>query len=462
MIHIIDSQIFGSVWGTEEMREIFDEERRIQGWLDVIAALARAQGELGIIPREAAEEIRRRCNLKEINLEAVRKGYEETGHSTLGLIRELKRVCRGDAGEWVYFGATVQDITDTWLSLALLRAHAVISRDVREVIQILLNLAEQYRDALMVGRTHGQQGLPVTFGMKMAVWAAEFGRHAERLDALRTRLGEGQLAGAVGTLSAFKEQGLALQERFFQLLGLRPPLIHWLNSRDNLVEYLNTLSLIGNSFDKIGHEIYNLQRNEISEVKEGFLFGTVGSITMPHKRNPEISEHLGTLARLIRHHAQALSENMVHDHERDGRSWKAEWAIIPPAIIMTGALLKLGKRLLENLEVDTEKMMANLNAGGGIMFSERVMLALARYVGKQTAHEHVYRIAVRSQEEKRPFMELIREDPFVRQYLSDEALAELTDVRSLAGLSGELVDRTVVYLRRVYPTDEARPRSDAR
>jgi len=451
---MIDSLIYRRAWGTEEMRAIFDDVPRTQAWLDIIVALAQAQAEVGLIPADAAEEIARVAKVENLDMDALRKGYEETGHSTLGLIRELKKLCRGDAGEWVYYGATVQDITDTWTMLALRKVWEIVFRDLREIEGILLDLAQRHRDTLMVGRTHGQAGLPITFGFKVAVWMREIRRHIERLKEMRPRLSVGQLSGGVGSLSSFGDVGFELQERFFAKLGLQPPDIAWDTARDTLAEFLNLLALIAGTIDKIGHEVYNLQRSEIGEVREGFVPGVVGSITMPHKRNPEIAEHLGTLSRLIRHHAAALNESLVHDHERDGRSWKLEWAAIPPACVMAGALLHLAKNMLAHLEVDAEAMRRNLEATQGYVLSEGVMLALARKVGKQTAHTIVYETAMAAFEAGRPLKEALLEEPRVREHLSAEELEELFDYRKQVGLCPQFVDRAVALTQADRERDE--------
>ncbi len=205
-------------------------------------------------------------------------------------IQSLDGVNLPAAGEWLYYGATVHDITDTWLAIALLKVWAIVFRDLRDLEVILLDLALTHRDTPMPGRTHGQPGLPITFGFKVVVWVREVRRHIDRLKDIRPRLGRGELAGGVGSLSSFGERGFEVQERFFAKLGLRPPDIVWNTARDTLVEFINLLAMMGATFDKIGQEIYNLQRPEIGEVREGFVSGTVGSITMPHKRNPEIGQ----------------------------------------------------------------------------------------------------------------------------------------------------------------------------
>ncbi|MCZ7572570.1 MAG: adenylosuccinate lyase family protein [Ardenticatenaceae bacterium] len=454
-VHMIDSLIYGGAWGTDETRAIFDDGPRTQAWLDIIVALAQAQGELGLIPPEAAEEIARVARVENLDLNEVRKGYEATGHSMLGLIRVLQRTCRGNAGEYIYYGATVQDITDTWTVLALRQVWDIVFRDLREIESTLLALAQTHRDTLMAGRTHGQPGLPITFGFKVAVWMREIRRHIERLKELRPRLAVGQLSGGVGSLSSFGEVGLELQERFLHRLGLQPPDIAWDTTRDTLAEFLNVLALIASTFDKIGQEVYNLQRPELGEVREGFVRGVVGSITMPHKRNPEIAEHLGTLARLIRHHAAALTESLVHDHERDGRSWKAEWATIPPACVMMGSALRLAKTMVTHLEVDAAAMHRNLEATRGYVLSEGVMLALAPIVGKQTAHTIVYETAMAAFEAGRPLKAALLEEPRVRAHLSAHEIETLMDYRQQVGLCPEFVDRVVALTE----ADQARDRA---
>jgi len=440
-IHIIDSQIYGGAWSTDEMQAIFDDVPRTQGWLDVIATLAEAQAEVGLIPAEVAPEIRRVCQVELLSMEGLRQGYKETGHSTLGLIRELKKLCSPEAGEWLYYGATVQDITDTWLAMALLKVWDIAFRDLRDIEDILLKLAVAHRDTPMPGRTHGQPGLPITFGFKVAVWVREIRRHIERLKDVRKRLGEGQLAGGVGSLSSLGEQGFELQERFFAKLDLRPPDITWINVRDTLAEFMNLLALIAATFDKIGHEVYNLQHPELGEVREGFVSGTVGSITMPHKRNPEIAEHLGSLARLIRHNAACLAENLVHEHERDARSWKAEWGLIGPICAMTGAVLRLSKIMCANLQVDEARMLANLEATRGHVLSEGVMLALAQKIGKQTAHELVYTTAMAAFEADRPLKEAVLENEQITSHLSKAEIESLFNYRQRLGHCPEFVDR---------------------
>jgi len=201
--------------------------------------------------------------------------------------------------------------------------------------------------------------------------------------------------------------------------------------------------MISSTLDKVGHEVYSLQRPEISEVNELFLKGTVGSITMPHKRNPELSEHLGTLARLIRHNTNCLNENLVHEHERDGRSWKSEWGLIGTICVMVGAQLHLGYKLCSTLQVNSEKMMANIEAAKGHIFSEGIMLALARKIGKQSAHDLVYMIAMTAQKENRSLKSCLADNKKVMEHLSIDDIDSLFDYKLQLGLCPQFVDQII-------------------
>ncbi|HLU71605.1 MAG TPA: adenylosuccinate lyase family protein [Nonomuraea sp.] len=357
---ISDSLTYSHLWGTDELRQIFDEKARLQGWLDVLAALARAQAAEGLIPAEAAETITAELRVERLDLERVAQGTRETGHSTLGLIHELRRVLPETAREHVYVGATVQDVTDTWTSLAMRAVGGIVWRDLRRIEDGLLDLALAFRDAPIAGRTHGQPGAPATFGWKAASWADEIRRHLDRLREGAPRWLVAQLGGGIGTLVAYGDRGLAIRSRFAADLALADPVISWLSSRDRIAEFGALLAMITGTLARIGDEVYELQRPEIGELGEPRAEGVVGSITMHHKRNPEGSEHLSTLARLVRSSAGVLMESVVSQHERDGRAWKAEWVALPEACLLAGTALRLGVQLVEGLEVHADRMAANM------------------------------------------------------------------------------------------------------
>ena len=288
------------------------KKRKFSRWLEILAVLAETEGEFGLVPADMAARVAAACRAIEPDsdfLNEVRQGFEASSHSTQGLIQAVQRRCQGGSGQWLYCGATVQDLADTWMMAALRDARGIYARDLQETDAALRELAERHRDTVMAGRTHGQQGLPITFGFKVAGWIAEIDRHRQRLAEIATRVDVGQLCGGVGSLSSLGPRAFEIQNRFLSRLGLRSPEISWTSSRDVLAEWCNLVVLITATADRIGHEVYNLQRSEVGEVAESFVPGTVGSITMPHKRNPEISEHLGTLARVARHSAAMIAEN---------------------------------------------------------------------------------------------------------------------------------------------------------
>jgi len=377
---ITDSALYGHLWGTEETRAIFGEQGRLQGWLDVIAALARAQAAEGVIPAAAAEAITERARAELVDLDYAARQTRETSHSALGLIRALQVVLPADAREYVYVGATVQDITDTWMSLAIRRFGAIAWRDLRRIEDQLLALAVAHRSTVMAGRTHGQTGSPVTFGWKAASWADEIRRHLGRLRDGAPRWLVGQLGGGVGSLVFYSGRGLAVRTRFCAELGLADPVISWLSSRDRGAEVAQVLALTCGTLARIGVEVYELQRPEIGELAEPVAEGAVGSITMPHKRNPEASEHLDTLARLARAQAGVMVEGMAQQHERDGRGWKAEWVALPETCLLTAAALRIGVELTGGLQVDAAAMARNAERDGYAR-SEQALARLAPELG---------------------------------------------------------------------------------
>lgn len=380
-----DAEQYAQLWGTAELAEIFEERARLQRWLDILVALAAAQARVGLVPASAARQIAAHARAERLDLELIGRETRRTSHSMLGLIRELQRILPEEAREYVYVGATVQDVTDTWFALVMRDVGAVMWRDLRAIEDGLLTTAERHRDTVMVGRTHGQPGSPITFGFKVASWADEIRRHLQRLADGRRRWVVGQLGGAVGTLGFFAPHGLRLRAEFCAELGLADPGISWLSSRDRIAEFGDLLAMACGTLARIGNEVYELQRPEIGELREPTTSATVGSITMPHKRNPEGSEHLDTLARLARANATVLVEGMTAGHERDGRAWKAEWVALPEICLLTGVALQLARRLISGLGVQVEAMRTNLERYGDQLASEQILAGLTAKLGKHAA-----------------------------------------------------------------------------
>jgi adenylosuccinate lyase len=449
--HLVDSTVYGHLWATPELHQLFDDRGRLQSWLDILAALAEAQAEVGLVPADAARAIRVHADVELLDLSRVAAETQATGHSTLGLIRCLQEVLPGAAAEWVYFGATVQDISDTWNALVMRRVGDVLDRDLRRAEAAALALAERHRDTILCGRTHGQPGLPVTFGFKAAVWASELRRHRQRLVEGRRRWEVVQLGGALGTMEFWGDGALPLLDAFAQRLDLVAPDIAWITARDRVAEFLGLLAMVTATLAKVGNEVYELQRPEIGEVSEPFTLGQVGSITMPHKRNPEMSEHLGTLARVVRADAAVAVEGMVHEHERDGRAWKAEWVVFPEACLLTGVSLELGCRLLEGIDVHPERMQANLEARGGYVLSEPVLRVLAERIGKHAAHQAVYDATMAGLGRGVDLAEALLADPAITKHLDDAELARCLDPRRALGAAPAFVDRVLAAARDQEP-----------
>ncbi len=432
--------IFEHLWETTETRELFGDEGRTQTWLSVLGTLADVQGEMGLIPAAAATEIAARAG-EPVDLEAVGEETRRSGHSTLGLIRVLQRDLGDEARQWVSYGATVQDVADSWTGLVAQRMLAIAERDLAATEASLVALARRHRDAVMLGRTHGQPGLPITFGFKAAVWVAELRRHAERVGEARPRLEVGQLAGAVGTLSAWGADGPELQRRVLERLGLGAPEISWTSARDRVAELAGLLALVTGTLAKIGNEVYNLQRPEIGELSEAPTDGVVGSITMPQKRNPERSEHLSTLAGVVRAAAGLALEAMVAEHERDGAAWKTEWAMLPQACGAAAVALTLGAELAAGLHVDEQRMRDNVDAQRGYVLAEPAMLALGAEIGPRRAHELVHQAA--GHRSAQTLREALAADPEIAALLSPARLEALLRPELALGATEELVRRVL-------------------
>ncbi|HKA69500.1 MAG TPA: adenylosuccinate lyase family protein [Actinomycetes bacterium] len=428
---LTDSVVHGHLWGTDEVRAIFAEPARLQGWLDVLTALAGAQAELGLIPAQAATAIAAEARVEKLDLNFVAAETRRTSHSTLGLIAGLQRILAEPAREWVYFGATVQDVTDTWTALAVRRVCGIAWRDLRRLEAGLLALAAEHRDTVLAGRTHGQAGAPTSFGLKAASWADEVRRHLDRLREGGPRWFVGQLAGAAGTLAFYGAAGTELRNRFCARLGLADPGVSWTSSRDRVAEFGGLLAMVTGTLARIGTEVYQLARSEIDELREPVRPGGVGSITMPHKRNPEASEHLDTLARLVRASAGVLVEGMVTEHERDGRAWKAEWVALPEACLLTGAALRFAVELVAGLEVNSAAMRANLGPYSG---SEQALAMLAPALGKHRAQELLQRALSTGRDQGLSLAEALRQ----ADLLDDELAGRLTT--PYLGAAGEMVD----------------------
>jgi len=438
---MINSRIFAHQWTTSESREIFSESARVARWLDVIIRLAQAQAECGIIPAGAANEI---AKLSEVDLpiDEIALRTRQTSHSTLGMIQVLRELLSEQSAEYVYFGTTVQDITDNSQILELREVGMLLWRDLWLIENDLLEMSAKHRTTYMAGRTHGQPGSPITFGFKAATWDDEIGRHLQRLREGCGRFIVGQFGGAVGTAGFFADRAADLKTAFCRKLNLAEPGISWLSARDRQAEFGHLLAMCSLSLARIANEVYNLQRREIGELAERAQATTVGSITMPHKRNPESSEQIVALARLASAQAAVLTETMLHEHERDGRSWKAEWAVFPEICHYTLAASGMARELISGLEINAEAMTRNL---GGNASSEYLLSLMTTRLGKHNAQALLQDAYRRSKQEQRP-IESVLEGELTEQELDGLSKIEI-------GAAENMIDRVVETARQRRTTE---------
>jgi len=439
---VLDSDIFKDMFGSAEMRAVFSDDNLIKCCVDAEIALAVAQGRLGVIPQNAADAIAAAAPSAVIDRAELKTVAENVGYPILGLVRQLSEKL-GEAGRYVHWGATTQDIVDTATVLQIRAALQIIERDMSAVSAALARLAEKYRDTPMAGRTHLQQALPITFGYKCAIWLSMMDRHAERLRQLKPRVLVAQLGGAAGTLASLGGKGLDVRREFARELKLGDPPVTWHVARDAVAETVNFLGLVTGSLGKIGFDIMLMMMTELGEAFEPFESHRGASSTMPQKRNPISSEILVANAKAVRQHAGLMLDAMVQDFERATGPWHVEWMAVPESFILTAGSLAQAKFMLEGLVVDESRMRRNLDLTQGLIVAEAVMMGLAPHLGRQNAHDTVYAACREALGQGRSLFEVLTADPAIRVALSEEQLRKLCDPANYLGSAAAMVDRVV-------------------
>jgi adenylosuccinate lyase len=396
-----------------EMGAIWSDQRRYETWLDVELAAADAMADAGIIPKDAAHELRTRARFDAARIEEIE---QVTQHDVIAFTTAVAEQV-GPAARWLHFGLTSSDVIDTAQALQLREACGLIIKNIATLMDAVRERAEQHRRTPMIGRTHGVHAEPMTFGLKLALWYAELGRDLDRLLRARDVISVGKLSGAVGTFAHLDPE---IEARVCESLGLEPaPVSSQVIQRDRHAEVLSALALTAASLEKFALEIRGLQKTEIGEVEEPFAKGQKGSSAMPHKRNPIGCEQIVGLARLVRANAMAAYENIALWHERDISHSSVERVILPDSFIALDHMLRRFTRIVKGMVVYPDRMRENLERSRGVVFSGNVLLELARRgVSREQAYEWVQRNAMRSFDEQRSFKELLLADPDVISVLS--------------------------------------------
>jgi adenylosuccinate lyase len=433
---------------SEEMRRLFTEEARLQYWLDVEAALARAHAALGHIPAAAAAEITEKASTRLVTVERVKAIEAEIQHDLMAMVKAFTEVCGPEAGRYIHFGATSYDIEDTALALQLGAALEVLERDLLAVREALARRAAETKRLVCIGRTHGQQAVPTTYGLKFAIYACEFHRHLERLRQVRSRIRVGKMTGAVGTQASFGPDAPELQRRVMADLGLEPaPVSNQVIQRDRHAEVVFLVALIAASAEKIAAELRNLQRTEIGEVYESFSAKQVGSSTMPHKRNPHKSERICSLARILRGLVAPALENVPLEHERDLTNSAAERVIFPESFILGDYLLRQLADVLGRLTFREDNIRRNLDFTGGLVMCENLMIGLVeRGLGRQDAHELLRVAAQESFASRVPIKTVLLREARVRERMSEADLDRYLDPAAYIGTAVEQVERALALI----------------
>jgi len=438
-------------YGRKEIKEVFGETSKLQYLLDVEAALARAHAIVGNISKKAADEISKKASVKYVTVKRVNEIERETRHDIMAVTKALSEVCSGDAGKYVHLGATSYDIVDTANALQFAAATDLIKAQVRELRVTLVGLAKEYKNTIMAGRTHGQYSIPITFGLKMAVYAMEVDRHLERLYECKSRLLVGKMSGAVGSGAAMGKHALKLQELVMADLKLgTEEASTQIVGRDRYIELLSVLANIASSMEKFATEIRNLQRSEIGEVSEAFeAKKQVGSSTMPQKRNPILCEQVCGLARVIRSFIIPAYENAIQWHERDLCNSSSERFILPHSLIMTDWIVFQMNKVFKNLQVYPERMRENLENSKGLPMAEAVMTKLVeKGIGRGDAHELIRTCSLKAASENRQLLSVLLENPKVTKLLKKKELEEAMNPRNYLGVSDKIVDHVVKKLTR--------------
>lgn len=439
---LIDSRFLGSLFSTPEMKNVFSDSSTLARYTETEVALALAEGKLGLIPTDAAKTIAERAPKIALDMDRLERETHNVGYPILPLVHQLAEGL-GEAGKFLHWGATTQDIMDTALVLQIRAGLDLVEADLRGVAAQLRRLSAEYRDTPMAGRTHLQHALPVTFGLKTAIWLGMVERNLERLQQLRPRVLVGQFAGAGGTLASLGTRGLDVQVAMMAELKLGVPETTWHTARDGLAETAQWLGLVTTSLAKMALDVSLMMANEFGEVFEPFVQGRGASSTMPQKRNPISCEVMIGAAKTVRHLAGLALDGAVQDFERATGPWQAEWVALPEAFLHTAGAVSQALFMLTGLEVDTQRMRQNLDSTGGLIVAEAVMMGLAPALGRNEAHDVVYAACRIALEQKRTLADVLKANDEVTRLVSLAQIDAMCEPTNYLGCAAQMVDKAL-------------------
>jgi adenylosuccinate lyase len=422
-----------------EMNDVLDDWNKIRKWMEVEVALAKVHASMGTIPQDAPAKIEEA--MEKVKPERVAEIEAEIHHDLMAMVRALSEQA-GEAGKYIHLGATSYDIEDTATALIFMDAIKTLDTRLGTLQDVLRKLALEHKGTVCIGRTHGQHAVPTTYGMKFAIYYQELVRNRERLSQAKERIAVGKMSGATGTMATFGEEGIEIQNKVMDELGIKPAKVsNQVIQRDRHAEVICVLAFSAALLEKIAKEIRNLQRNEMGEISEPFGKKQVGSSTMPHKRNPHKSERICSLARLVRANVQTALENIPLEHERDLTNSANERAIFGESFIAVDFMASQMIKLLDGLEFFPENIEKNLNLTHGLIMAERLMIALTEkgVMGRQEAHEKVRTLAQQAFREKRDLKELAKSE----KLLPETELEMIFDPHTYIGMAEKIVEEAV-------------------
>ncbi len=420
------------------IKELLGSQAKYQTWLDVEAALAQAQGELGVIPKAAAEHIAARAEVKNLDFVKMDEIYQKVGHGFVPFLKVFVMACDDESGKYIHYGATTQNIQQTSQNLITKKIHKKFLSFLKDTLANLADLAEQEADTVMAGRTHGKHAIPITYGYKVATWISEILLSLERMEEVEKRVFTTMMGGAVGAFNSTGEVGIAVQNRVAELLDMPAMMIPSRNINSPKIEYINCLALLANNLHKIAEEVFQTSIEEFGEVSEGFSKGTVGSSTMPHKINPKLSKGIIANAQKLYSLTSVGYYSAARPFEADSTSNMLFDGIVVEALELMTEILMRAEELSRTLTIHRDRIAENADINQGLDNSEYIMMFFAERIGKDKAHELVYELAIEAGLNKKNYRDVLLASEEVRTSFTEEELLAMLKPGNYIGLSATL------------------------